>query len=256
MRYFHGGVPGLNVGDAIRPAISLGKEHGRSPNQPNYSPHRVYLTRVRWYADLFAYFGEGEVKPVGRAILDPDARLVLLLVRDGDRSGGAVSGGATRAGAVSAARDRPTRTGWGGAVRGRGGSGGGSVLVRAGRPVGLGPADVPGDEVTEDRGPVGAGCLREHVEVSPVFVGDSPDDSLLELVLVGHGESVAGGLPLRPRSCQNWRWQATSDVRECSDAPCRPLMPRRHPGHPPSSLGPSRLLPPARASPSCPRSRF
>ncbi len=77
MRYFHGGVPGLKVSDAIRPAISLGKEHGRSPNQPNYSPHRVYLTRVRWYADLFAYFGEGdvyEVKPVGRAILDPDAR--------------------------------------------------------------------------------------------------------------------------------------------------------------------------------------
>jgi hypothetical protein len=77
VRYFHGGVPGLKVGDTIRPAISLGKEHGRSPNQPNYSPHRVYLTRIRWYADLFAHFSDGdvyEVRPVGRAVPDPDAR--------------------------------------------------------------------------------------------------------------------------------------------------------------------------------------
>ncbi|WP_052433242.1 hypothetical protein [Streptacidiphilus carbonis] len=77
MKYFHGGAPGLKVGDLLRPAISLGKEHGRSPNQPNYSPHRVYLTRARWYADLFAHMGDGdvyEVRPVGRAVPDPDAR--------------------------------------------------------------------------------------------------------------------------------------------------------------------------------------
>lgn len=77
MRYFHGGAPGLKVGDLVRPAIALGKEHPASPNQPGYSPRRVYVTRVRWYADLFAYLGDGdvyEVRPVGRAVPDSDAR--------------------------------------------------------------------------------------------------------------------------------------------------------------------------------------
>ena len=128
-------------------------------------------------------------------------------------------------------------------MRGRGGSGGGGVLVGARGPVGLGSADVPSDEVTEDRGPVGSGGLREHVEVSPVLVGDSPDDSLLELVLVGHGESVAGGLPLRPRSCQNCGWQATSDVCECHDAPRRPPDAKTSPRAPAEQPRPQSITP-------------
>jgi hypothetical protein len=75
MTYFHGGAPGLKVGDLIRPAISLGIDHPRTPNQPRYSPRRVYITRTRWYAELFAS-GKGdlyEVKPVGRALPDLDA---------------------------------------------------------------------------------------------------------------------------------------------------------------------------------------
>jgi hypothetical protein len=77
MTYFHGGVPGLNIGDLIRPAISLGISHARTPNQPRYNPRRVYITRLRWYAELFANGAKGdvyEVRPVGRAIPDLDAR--------------------------------------------------------------------------------------------------------------------------------------------------------------------------------------
>lgn len=77
MTYFHGGAPGLNVGDLVRPAISLGITKVRTPNQPRYNPRRVYITRLRWYAELFANSAEGdvyEVRPVGRALADPDAR--------------------------------------------------------------------------------------------------------------------------------------------------------------------------------------
>jgi hypothetical protein len=75
--YFHGGVPGLQVGDLIRPAISLGIARVRTPNQPRYNPRRVYITRLRWYADLFANGHQGdvyEVRPVGRPLPDLDAR--------------------------------------------------------------------------------------------------------------------------------------------------------------------------------------
>lgn len=77
MRYFHGGAPGLAVGDLIRPAISLGIDKIRTPNQPRYTPRRVYVTRLRWYAQLFANGCGGdlyEVRPVGRALPDLDAR--------------------------------------------------------------------------------------------------------------------------------------------------------------------------------------
>lgn len=77
MRYFHGGALGLEVGDLIRPAISLGISKVRTPNQPRYNPRRVYVTRLQWYAQLFANGAKGdlyEVKPVGRAIPDLDAR--------------------------------------------------------------------------------------------------------------------------------------------------------------------------------------
>lgn len=76
-RYFHGGAHGLQPGDLIRPAISLGIEHVRTPNQPRYNPRRVYITRLRWYAELFANGHQGdvyEVRPVGRALPDLDAR--------------------------------------------------------------------------------------------------------------------------------------------------------------------------------------
>lgn len=77
MRYFHGGAPGLKVGDLVRPAISLGITKARTPNQPRYSPRRVYITRLRWYAELFANGARGdvyEVRPVGRPLPDLDAR--------------------------------------------------------------------------------------------------------------------------------------------------------------------------------------
>lgn len=77
MTYFHGGDPGLAVGDLIRPATSLGIQRTPTPNQPRYNPRRVYITRLRWYAELFANGHRGdvyEVRPVGRAIPDLDAR--------------------------------------------------------------------------------------------------------------------------------------------------------------------------------------
>lgn len=75
--FFHGGAPGLEVGDVIRPAISLGIVKQRTPNQPRYTPRRVYITRLRWYAELFANGSRGdlyEVRPVGRALPDLDVR--------------------------------------------------------------------------------------------------------------------------------------------------------------------------------------
>lgn len=76
-RYFHGGPRGLRPGDLIRPAISLGIAKVRTPNQPRYSPRRVYITTLRWYAELFASGQQGdvyEVRPVGRALPDLDAK--------------------------------------------------------------------------------------------------------------------------------------------------------------------------------------
>lgn len=77
MTFFHGGAPGLATGDLIRPAISLGIKKARTSNQPRYSPRRVYITRLCWYAALFANGTHGdvyEVRPVGRILPDPDAR--------------------------------------------------------------------------------------------------------------------------------------------------------------------------------------
>lgn len=74
---YHGGIGGLGVGEVIRPAISVGKAHPPSPNQPGYNPHRVYLTGIAWYAELFAHLRDGDVyqvRPLGRLIRDPDAR--------------------------------------------------------------------------------------------------------------------------------------------------------------------------------------
>jgi hypothetical protein len=75
--FFHGGPSGLNPGDLIRPAISLGISKVRTPNQPRYNPRRVYITQLRWYAELFANGQRGdvyEVRPVGRVLPDLDAR--------------------------------------------------------------------------------------------------------------------------------------------------------------------------------------
>ena len=75
--YFHGGAPGLKPGDLIRPAVSLGITRTKTPNQPRYTPRRVYITRLRWYAELFANGHEGdvyEVRPVGRPLPDLDAK--------------------------------------------------------------------------------------------------------------------------------------------------------------------------------------
>lgn len=77
MTYFHGGAAGLEIGDLIRPAISLGIRRVRTPNQPRYNPRRVYVTELRWYAELFANGHQGdvyEVQSVGRVLPDPDAR--------------------------------------------------------------------------------------------------------------------------------------------------------------------------------------
>lgn len=74
---FHGGPAGLEVGDLIRPAVSLGLEHSRSAHQPHYNPHRVYVTQRRDYAAFFATHHSGliyEVVPIGRLLVDQDAR--------------------------------------------------------------------------------------------------------------------------------------------------------------------------------------
>lgn len=50
------------------PAAVVFPERGdaRGKHQPNWSPHRVYVTQLRWYAQLFAAVSGGdlyEVKP-------------------------------------------------------------------------------------------------------------------------------------------------------------------------------------------------
>lgn len=75
--FFHGGAAGLEVGDLIRPAISIGREHPHTANQPHYNPHRVYVTQRRDYAQFFATANGGtvyEVAPIGRLLVDQDAR--------------------------------------------------------------------------------------------------------------------------------------------------------------------------------------
>jgi hypothetical protein len=75
-RLFHGGAAGLNVGDHIHPAAAVGKQHPPSRNQPHYNPHRVYITGLRWYAELFAHLGRGDVyrvRPLGVTLPDRDA---------------------------------------------------------------------------------------------------------------------------------------------------------------------------------------
>lgn len=74
---FHGGPAGLEVGDLIRPAVSLGIQHARTAHQPHYNAHRVYVTQRREYAEVFAQINEGpvyEVAPIGRLLVDLDAR--------------------------------------------------------------------------------------------------------------------------------------------------------------------------------------
>lgn len=76
---YHGGPPGLAVGDLIRPAIALDPARRGRPSyaRPHYNPHRVYVTQLRDYAEFFAMYHEGcvyEVLPIGRLLVDHDAR--------------------------------------------------------------------------------------------------------------------------------------------------------------------------------------
>lgn len=78
MKLYHGGPAGLKRGDLIRSAreLGLGNLDDKGPNQPNYSPDFVYMTRRRNYAQLFAWGLKGavyEVEAVGSYGPDPDA---------------------------------------------------------------------------------------------------------------------------------------------------------------------------------------
>ncbi|WP_428950983.1 hypothetical protein [Streptomyces sp. cg35] len=77
LRLFHGGVAGLQRGDMILPAVAVNKVHEPGPHQQHYDPHRVYVTELRWYAQLFAHGQHGDVyrvRPVGVRLPDRDCR--------------------------------------------------------------------------------------------------------------------------------------------------------------------------------------
>jgi hypothetical protein len=74
VRYYHGGVPGLEVGALILPASQLGiAGNGRGAHQRCYSPGRAYVTRFEWYARLFAHCSGGDVYEVRPHAPRPDA---------------------------------------------------------------------------------------------------------------------------------------------------------------------------------------
>lgn len=65
MKLYHGGVKGLKPGDRVLPPSATGVEHGGGgEHQQRYRPTRVYVTRFRWYAELFAHLHGGEVYEV------------------------------------------------------------------------------------------------------------------------------------------------------------------------------------------------
>jgi hypothetical protein len=72
----HGGVAGLAPGDYILPAARTGQRcHDTTPNNPGYTPKRVYVTSGLDYAQMFAYLRDGavyEVLPVGQVRQDED----------------------------------------------------------------------------------------------------------------------------------------------------------------------------------------
>ncbi len=73
-RLYHGGPTGLSVGDYLLPASALGlPDRVITPNQPRYSPHKVYLTERVDYARIFGAVYVAE--PIGPLTPDPDARL-------------------------------------------------------------------------------------------------------------------------------------------------------------------------------------
>jgi hypothetical protein len=76
--FFHGGPAGLKPGDELRTARELGfvNLQDRGPNQPNYDPDFVYLSKRKNYAQTMAWMQQGavyEVRPVGPYGRDPDA---------------------------------------------------------------------------------------------------------------------------------------------------------------------------------------
>jgi hypothetical protein len=81
--YWHGGAPGLEVGDYILPpcvtrtCFTLSAYFGEEESRAGYQPTRVYLTSEHEVAELFAamYPGGGwvyRVAPEGQLEQDPD----------------------------------------------------------------------------------------------------------------------------------------------------------------------------------------
>lgn len=79
MRYFHGGIPGLKIGDILLPASEIGE----APSVTKYTDgkarmDRVYLTTDRFAAEAYAaLYPDGGalyiVEPIGETEGDPDA---------------------------------------------------------------------------------------------------------------------------------------------------------------------------------------
>ena len=90
VRLYHGGVPGLQVGDAILPPDLTGTEHRLSVHVPPGAPHgtrtdRVYLTTSRGIAETYAaLYPDGalyEVEQPDSTEPDPDAPDAAVMVR-------------------------------------------------------------------------------------------------------------------------------------------------------------------------------
>lgn len=78
MKFYHGGPASLKPGDFILPAreAGYGRLEAKGPNQPNYNPDFIYVTKRRSYAQVFAALQGGavfEVEVIGTYGPDPDA---------------------------------------------------------------------------------------------------------------------------------------------------------------------------------------
>jgi len=80
--FFHGGIPGLAVGDVIAPPDVTGTSHRLSAHAPDHAPHGtrtdvVYVTTVqniaRFYAACYPDGALYRVEPEGIVGPDPDA---------------------------------------------------------------------------------------------------------------------------------------------------------------------------------------
>lgn len=84
-RYFHGGIPGLKIGDELLPANAIGDKPSLTTLVPGKArTDRVYLTTDRFCAEAYAamYPGGGAIylaEPIGPTAGDPDAPTLSIM---------------------------------------------------------------------------------------------------------------------------------------------------------------------------------